>query len=198
VLLHLLLAAGVVFGINLLPAAGPPTWAVLVFFRYRYPEIPAPLLIVAGAVAAAAGRLLLALAFRAFGERLPAKRRESLQTLGRVVGESRAGLLSSFVVFAVAPLPSAQLFEAAGLARVKLWHLLGAFFVGRVVSYSIYVGAASAAHQSLDRIIRKGLFSPESIAIAAASVALLVAVVLIDWPSAIDRTRAWWAARATR
>jgi hypothetical protein len=40
-------------------------------------------------------------------------------------------------LFAAAPLPSAQLFEAAGLARVRLRHLVAAFFVGRLVSYSI-------------------------------------------------------------
>ena len=194
-LTHFLAAVSVVFGINLLPALGPPTWAVLVFFRYRYPEIPAPALIVGGAVAAAAGRLLLALAFRAFGSRLPRKRQESMQVLGHAIGESRMGLLASFALFAVAPLPSAQLFEAAGLARTRLDRLLAAFFVGRLVSYSIYVGAASAAHQSLTRLFTKGLFSPQAIATTLVGVALLVAVVVIDWPSVIDRMRGWWAAR---
>src|SRR5207245_1532945 len=111
---------------------------------------------------AASGRLLLALAFRSFGAKLPAKRQESLQVLGHAIGESRAGLVASFALFAVAPLPSAQLFEAAGLARVRLGRLLAAFFVGRLVSYSSYVGGASAAHQSLSRLFSKGLFSPEA------------------------------------
>jgi hypothetical protein len=198
VVLHLLLAVAVVFGINLLPALGPPTWAVLVFFRFRYPEVPAPALIVAGAVAAASGRLLLALVFRGFGTKLPAKRKESLQVLGHAIGESRTGLLASFALFAVAPLPSAQLFEAAGLARIGLGHLLAAFFLGRLVSYSIYVGGASAAHQSLSRLFSKGLFSPQAIATELGGGALLVAIVLIDWPSVIDKVRGWWAARRGR
>jgi hypothetical protein len=33
-----LLVVGSIFGINLLPAFGPPTWAVLVFFRGREPH----------------------------------------------------------------------------------------------------------------------------------------------------------------
>ena len=197
-LLHLLLVVAVVFGINLLPALGPPTWAVLVFFRFRYPEVPASALIVAGAFAAASGRLLLALAFRGFGAKLPAKRREGLQVLGHAIGESRAGLLASFALFAVAPLPSAQLFEAAGLARIRLGHLLAAFFLGRLVSYSIYVGGASTAHQSLSRLFSKGLFSPQAITTELVGVALLLAVVLIDWPSVIDKVRGWWSARRGR
>jgi hypothetical protein len=198
VVLQLLLVVAVVFGINLLPALGPPTWAVLVFFRFRYPEVPAPALIVAGAGAAASGRFLLALAFRRFGARLPAKRQESLQVLGHAIGESRAGLVASFALFAVAPLPSAQLFEAAGLAGTRLGHLLAAFFVGRLVSYSIYVGGASVGHQSLSRLFGRGLLSPEAIATELIGVALLLAVVLIDWPSVIDRARGWWATRRGR
>jgi uncharacterized membrane protein YdjX (TVP38/TMEM64 family) len=178
-----------------MPAFGPPTWAVLVFFRFRYPEIPAPALVVGGAIAASAGRLLLALAFRAFGTKLPPKRQESLQVLGHVFGERRGGLLASFALFATAPIPSAQMFEAAGLARVRLWPLLAAFLLGRLVSYSIYVGAALAAHDSLTHLFNKGLLSPEAIATQLVGIAVLLAIVFIDWPTVIDRARSWWAAR---
>ena len=194
-LARLLLAVAVVFGINLMPAFGPPTWAVLVFFRFRFPEVPASGLIVGGALAASAGRLLLALVFRAFGTKLPPKRQESLQVLGHALGEHRAGLLASFALFATAPLPSAQMFEAAGLARVRLRPLLAAFFLGRLVSYSIYLGAASAAHDSLSHLFDKGLFSPEAIATQLVGVAVLIAIVLIDWPAVIDKARGWWATR---
>jgi hypothetical protein len=60
---------------------------------------------------------------------------------------SRGGLIASFALFAVAPLPSAQLFEAVGLARVRLGGLFAAFFVGRLASYSIYVGGRVCGSQ---------------------------------------------------
>jgi uncharacterized membrane protein YdjX (TVP38/TMEM64 family) len=192
---YLALAVAVVFGVNLMPAFGPPTWAVLVFFRFHYPEVPAAALIAGGALAASAGRCLLALAFRAFGTRLPQKRRESLQVLGRTLGEHRAGLLASFALFVTAPLPSAQMFEAAGLARVRLRPLLGAFFLGRLVSYSLYVGAASAAHDSLRRLFDKGLFSPEAIVTQLSGIAVLIVIVFIDWARVVDTASGWWAAR---
>jgi hypothetical protein len=53
------IALGVVFGVNLLPAFGPPTWALLVFFSLDF-NLPAVPLIVGGAMAAASGRFLLA------------------------------------------------------------------------------------------------------------------------------------------
>jgi len=181
-----------------MPAFGPPTWAVLVFFRFRYPEIPAAALVVGGAVAASAGRLLLALAFRAIGTKLPSKRQESLQVLGHLLGERRGGLLASFALFATAPIPSAQMFEAAGLARVRLWPLLAAFLLGRLVSYSLYVGVASAAHKSLSHLFNKGLLSPQAIVTQLIGIAVLVAIIFIDWPAVIDKARGWWAARRGR
>lgn len=47
-------------------------------------------------------------------------------------------------LFALSPLPSAQLFVAAGLVDAPLVPLIAAFFAGRLVSYTIYVTAASS------------------------------------------------------
>ena len=55
----LAIALGCVFAINLLPAFGPPTWAVLVFFQVSGDLPPVPL-VLGGALAAASGRLGLA------------------------------------------------------------------------------------------------------------------------------------------
>ncbi len=52
-------ALAVIFAVNLLPAFGPPTWAVLVFFSLDF-DLPAVPLVLGGALAAAAGRLVLA------------------------------------------------------------------------------------------------------------------------------------------
>jgi hypothetical protein len=49
-----LLLAGVVFGVNLLPAFGPPTWAVLVFFGLQSDLTAIPLVPI-GALAATSG-----------------------------------------------------------------------------------------------------------------------------------------------
>lgn len=195
---HLLLVVAIVFGINLMPAFGPPTWAVLVYFRFRYGDIPVPALIVCGALAATAGRYVLALAFRAFGSKLPAERRESLEVLGRAIGSNRKGTIASFAFWVVSPIPSAQMFEAAGMARVSLKPIAAGFFVGRLVSYSIYVAGASAAHESLRHVFSKGLTSPQAIAVQVASIAALIIMVKVDWPSTIDRVRAWWAKRHGR
>jgi membrane protein YqaA with SNARE-associated domain len=193
---HLLVVAGVVVLVNLLPAFAPPTWAVLVYFRIT-DDLPIAATVAVGAFAAAAGRYGLALAFRRFGQRLPHKRRENLEALGTTLSSTR-GLLGSLALFALSPLPSNTLFEAAGLARVRLGPLVAAFCAGRLVSYSIYLAAASRVAGSVRDVIAQGATSPQAIAVGLLGVASLVAVVLIDWIDVIDRTRAWLAHRRGR
>lgn len=65
----LLAVIGIVFAINLLPAFGPPTWALLVFARFRWHDIPPAALIAVGALAATAGRLILAVGTDVHGGR---------------------------------------------------------------------------------------------------------------------------------
>ena len=182
----LVLVALVVFAINLLPAFGPPTWAVLVFLRLNLDVAAVPLVIV-GALAAASGRLTLGAGTRRLRSRLSAARVERLDALRAAITEHRAGTVAGLALFAVSPIPSAQLFVAAGVTGVRLLPLTAAFFSGRIVSYSIYVTAASAAEESLGPLLTDSLRSPASIALQLALLAALVALVRTDWTRLLHR-----------
>jgi membrane protein YqaA with SNARE-associated domain len=177
----------IVLGINLLPAFGPPTWAVLVFTRLHWHLNPFALVIL-GAVAAMTGRYLLARGARHFKDRLPDRMRDNLQDAQTLIERKRVGALALFGVFVVSPLPSAQLFLAAGLLDLPLGLLTLAFFLGRLVSYSIYVSAATLAEQQLGGVMRQIFGSPWSIAL---QILLLVGVCLlplVNWRRLLNRT----------
>ena len=179
---------GVVFAVNLMPVFGPPTWAVLVYFDFRY-GLPLPVLVLAGASASAAGRLLLATVFRQIGYRLPRKRRTDLEAIGATLTDERRGRWGVLALFLLSPLPSTQLFEAAGLApQVQLLPITAAFFCGRLVTYSIYVAGASAAATTLKSLLADGFASPWLIALQLLLLALLVAFVLTPWAKILGYT----------
>jgi len=165
----------IVFGINLLPAFGPPTWAVLVFTRLHWHLNPVALVLI-GAVAASAGRYVLALGARRFSGSLPQRMRTNLEDARSFLNNRPRSAIAVFCIFVVSPLPSAQLFLAAGLLDLNLVLFTFAFFVGRLVSYSIYVSAAVLADRQLGHVIDQLFGSPWSIAL---QVALLVAVCLL-------------------
>jgi uncharacterized membrane protein YdjX (TVP38/TMEM64 family) len=179
--LHYLVVFVVVLGVNLLPAFGPPTAAVLVLYRLQSDLHPV-VLVAVGAVAAALGRFALAHATRLVRHRLSSDRRESLDALAKSIERRRHASIIGLVLFALSPVPSAQLFEAAGLSGVKLPRLVLAFFAGRVVSYSLYVSGASAVKETdFGDVLRKSLTSPIGVGIQLLLLAGVVAVGRIDW-----------------
>jgi uncharacterized membrane protein YdjX (TVP38/TMEM64 family) len=188
--LELLAVIGIVFAINLLPAFAPPTWAVIVFLHFQWRDIPVPALIACSALAATAGRLVLAVGARKFGGHLSPERQASLHALGETLGKSKTGLVASLAVFAVSPLPSGQMFMAAGLADVPLLPLAGAFLIGRSVSYTLYVTVAAATEETIHRLLSQGLASPAAIALQIASLAAVILMIMVDWIKVIDWTRA--------
>ena len=141
-LAQFLLAIGVVFAINLLPAFGPPTWAVLVFFSLDF-GLPAVPLVLCGALAAASGRLVLAEGARRLRPRFSAERLAHIDRVQATAFANRQRTLAGLGLFALSPVPSGQLFVAAGLMTVPLLPLTAAFFAGRLVSYSIYIDGAA-------------------------------------------------------
>jgi uncharacterized membrane protein YdjX (TVP38/TMEM64 family) len=165
-LLDIAIVFAVVFAVNLLPAFGPPTWTVLVALKLGL-DVAAVPLVAAGALAAASGRWALAHGAWLLRGRMSDKRRASLEALRAAVFDRPAGAIAGLILFALSPIPSAQLFVAAGLTGMRLGPLVLAFFSGRVVSYSLYVGAATAA----------------------AMLAMLVVLLRVDWAAFLGRHR---------
>ena len=187
-MVDLLLAASIVLVVNLLPAFAPPTWAVLVALRLTW-GLPAIGLVLVGAVAATAGRVLLALAARRLGSHLSERRRASLQALADEAQARRGAAAGLLALFLLSPLPSGQLWTAAGLTGAPLRRLALAFMAGRLVSYSIYVAAASYARHSVRGALQGAFSSPLGIALQVLMLVGLVALVRVDWAALLARRR---------
>ena len=179
-ILDYLAVAGLVFAINLLPAFGPPTSAVLVSITLSVDLAPVPL-VACGALAAASGRYVLASGTRRLRPRLSKRRREHLEALEGRLTVHRSRTIAGLGLFALSPVPSGQLFVAAGLMRVPLLPLTVAFFCGRLVSYSIYVAGAAAIRESLGDAIVDGVRSPLGLAAQLLAVGALVLLLRVDW-----------------
>lgn len=178
-----------VFGVNLMPAFGPPTWTILVLYSLNsdMPTIP---LVLTGAVAAAAGRYLLATLFGIVGTRLSARSRDNLEAARQLVEQSRGKMLLALALFVISPLPSAQLFEAAGLMRVRLLPFTVAFFMGRLIAYFVYAGtAARIGETSIGQAFRDSMSEPIGIAVQLLLIAMLVALTRVDWTKWLSEPR---------
>lgn len=176
-----LILFAVVLAVNLMPAFGPPTWSILVLYGLNT-DLPVPATVLVGALAAATGRYLLARGFRLLGRRVPRRMRRNLAAAREAFERTRRAGIAALGLFALSPVPSAQLFEAAGLAGVRLLPFTLAFFAGRLVSYSIYAGTARTLREmTLGDAFLDGLTSVPGVALQVLMIAAVVALASLDW-----------------
>lgn len=171
---------GIVFGVNLLPAFGPPTWSILVYARLRWHLEPV-VLVALGAVAATLGRLVLARATRRLRTRFSARYRENLADLERRLTQRRRGLVAFVTLFVISPLPSAQLFSAAGLLDLRLVPLALGFCAGRLVTYSLYVTTAVVVESQLSSVLSNIWGEPWWIALQLVLLVGLTLLPTVPW-----------------
>ena len=176
-----LILFAIVFGVNLLPAFGPPSWSIIVLYGLNS-DLPVPAIVATGAVAAALGRFCLAHGTRHLRRWVSEKTRRNLEAARELLQKNKRRGVLALGLFALSPVPSAQLFEAAGLTGVRLLPFTLAFFAGRLVSYSIYAGSAKAIeHLTIADTFRDTLTSPLGIGLQVVMLAALVALAKVDW-----------------
>jgi uncharacterized membrane protein YdjX (TVP38/TMEM64 family) len=179
----------IVLGVNLMPAFAPPTWTILVLYSLNT-LMPTSALVLTGATAAALGRYILATAFRFIGSRLSIHSRENLEAAKELLKRSRGKTMLALAMFVISPLPSAQLFEAAGLMRVKLLPFTIAFFAGRLISYFVYASMASKIREtSTGDAFREAITDPVGVAAQLLVIGILVAMTRVNWRRWLSNSR---------
>jgi membrane protein YqaA with SNARE-associated domain len=179
----LLIAYAGVFVINVVPAFMPATWMVVAFFLivYRLPLWP---LCIGCAVAATGGRCVLTLISRRWGRKLlSAKQQANVTALGNWLnGKSGWRQMLAVLLYASGPIPSNQMFIAAGLSNVKIGPIAAGFFLGRMVSYPFFATTARGVNDRFGNIFIKEWKDPKFIVLELLSVAGVVIFARIDWP----------------
>ncbi|MFM9107327.1 MAG: hypothetical protein ACKOWF_11595 [Chloroflexota bacterium] len=177
---------------NLAPAFRPPPWAVLAGAHLQF-DLPTLPLAAVGAASSTAGRYLLAVGSREFGERfVPRHWEANLHALAQEFERHPTLGLPFLVLFMLGPVPSNHVFIAAGMSEARLPPLLALFAVSRFVSYLLWIEATSAVTGSLVSLLSPAAGGWAAALIQVAGIAVLIALMQVDWASLfrrLDRTR---------
>lgn len=183
-----LIAFGVALAMTITPLPLPPSWLVLAYIAVEL-DANAAGVVVAGALGAGAGRIGLACWVRALGPHLMTRgTRANVDYLAEHL-HGRRSILGVAALLAVSPPPAGALYTAAGLLRVNLAVIGAATVAGRLVTYGLGVGLASAAADEIaDRL--RGWVAPWAIALGLLGLALVLWLLgRIDWRSAFEGRR---------
>lgn len=180
-MVSLIYLVALVFVFNLAPAFAPPTWSVLVLFSLNT-DLPPALIVIAGAISAGTGRYSLARATGLLRNRIKGKSLKNLESAQMIFEEKSSRKILVLLLFIISPLPSAQLFEAAGLIGAQLLPLTLAFFSGRLVTYSFYVaGASELKAHGIGELITKEFTSIWAIVLQILMITGVVMLTRINW-----------------
>lgn len=185
----------IIFVLNSLPAFAPPTWMVLSAIGLSSPDRNPWLIALVAATAATAGRLVLAkLAYILVRQRwLSARTKENIDLVKDRLERQRAMTFGAVLAYTCSPLPSNSLFIAYGLTSLPLAPVAAAAFIGRFMTYSIWmVIAMDVAHKVVfDQGSVMAYFGGYFVLTQVFLLALVVLFVKLDW-------RAWFAGKTLR
>ncbi len=139
----------VILVINIVPLLMPPTWSVLAFF-YIKDHLDLLHTVILGAVFATIGRIILYWLSKKYFRKLLSKRsKQNYLDLGKYLNRKKHLTILGILTYAFFPIPSNQVFIAAGLASFDIKILATCFFLGRLISYSFWVSLTARLSSQL-------------------------------------------------
>ncbi|MEX2245821.1 MAG: hypothetical protein WEC75_03960 [Dehalococcoidia bacterium] len=168
------------FTINLVPAFMPSTWMVLAFFYIRY-DVPLLPLTVGGAVVSGLGRLVLAQASTRFKRRFMHAKADDLDELGGFLDEHRQYAGAVVFLYALSPLPTNNLFIAAGMAEVRIAWVLAGFWSARILADTFWVWTTNRAFDGLGDVFADTLRGPVGITLQVAGLLSVYLLYRLSW-----------------
>ena len=185
-----------IFALNVVPAFAPPTWMALSWIGFAHPQYNPFAVALVGALAATAGRVVLAKLSRIIIRQrfMSEASRTNIEVIKEAIEGHRALTVGTFLFFAFSPFASNFLFIAYGLTSSPMRLVAIPFFLGRFVSYSFFVYAAAEVSQRLgmNGAAAKNYFGIYFVASQILVIIALYVFTRIDWHHAIRKKRLRW------
>jgi len=178
---HYIILGLIVLAINIVPAFMPSTWMILSFFYVHYHLEFLPTIFI-GVILATIGRIILAVLAKDYIEPiLPKKEQENMINLGKIFSLNRNFTFLSILGYTFLPIPSNQLFIAAGLAKADLSLLALSFFIGRTISYSFWVNLSKNMNENIEGAFISHFSKKEMFLVEILGFVILYLISKINW-----------------
>lgn len=174
--------------VDTVPIFAPPAWILLVIFTVTFKLNPWVVVIV-GVTGSTIGRYILTRYIPRISSSMVNRREdENLRYLGKKLGQAKWSSAIFVFLYTLTPLSTTALFTAVAAARVKPWHILPPFFVGRLITDGVMVFSGKYATASVSDLFR-GQFSWKSVLILAAGLVVIGGFLFIDWRNLLEKRK---------
>lgn len=167
--------------VNVVPFGGPPTWAVLVFFVWKF-NLNTVLVILVGLIGSTIGRFILSkVAYKILAKVRFSQVDENLDLFSELINKNRRNILLFTILYCIFPTPTNWLFIPAGKEKRGLWLILLGHFIGRIVNYTYSVLLALRTIELVNEISNGNIFSVPNLIVQMFLLMFSVSLLFIDW-----------------
>ena len=174
--------------LDVVPFPFPPAFTIMIFLQIRF-DLNIWWVIVIGVAGSILGRYILTLYIpHLAGKIFKAAKNQDVQFLGKKMKEDGWRGQMVIVAYSLLPLPTTPLFLAAGMANIRAFYIIPAFFIGKFTSDAIAVNIGKYASENAESVLH-GAVSWKSITSLAIGILFLCALLFIDWRTLIQRKK---------
>jgi uncharacterized membrane protein YdjX (TVP38/TMEM64 family) len=172
--------------VDIVPFPLPPAFTIMVLLQIVF-KLNIWVVVIIGVAGSIAGRYILTLYIpKLSGKIFKAAKNEDVQYLGEKLKEKGWKSQAAILVYSLLPLPTTPLFIAGGMAKMKPYYIIPAFFVGKLVSDTVAVFMGRYAAENTEKLVH-GMVNWKSIVGLVLGLLLIGALLFIDWRTLLQK-----------
>lgn len=176
------------FLLDVVPLPLPPAFTLMVVLQIMF-GLDLWLVVVIGVVGSVAGRYTLAWYIpKVAGRIFKPEKNEDVQYLGQKLKEKGWKSHLAILTYSLLPMPTTPLFIAGGMAKMKPYYIIPAFFVGKFISDAAAVMMGEYAAQNMTELMH-GMTSWKFIVGFIITLLLIAALLFIDWRTLLQENK---------
>src|SRR2546430_12103595 len=166
--------------VDTIPIFAPPAWILFVIILVKFHLNPWVTLAV-GVTGSTIGRYILTRYIPKVSSSLVNRREDkNLRYIGSKLAQAKWSSAMFVFFYTLTPLSTTALFTAVAAARITSWHILSAFFVGRLITDGVLLFSGKYASANLGDVLH-GQANWKTLVTLIAGLIVIGGVVFVDW-----------------
>ncbi len=176
------------FLFDVVPFPLPPAFTLMVVLQIMY-KLNIWVVVIVGVAGSIAGRYTLAWYIPKISNKIfkPAKS-EDIEFLGKKLKDKGWKSHLAILIYSLLPLPTTPLFIAAGMAKMKPYYIIPAFFVGKFISDTASVMLGKYAAENISEMLNS-ITSWKFIVGFVLTLLMIAALLFIDWRTLLQHKK---------
>jgi membrane protein YqaA with SNARE-associated domain len=174
--------------VDTIPIFAPPAWILLVVLLVKFKLNPW-LTVIIGVTGSTIGRYILTRYIPKISASIVNRQEDAnLRYIGSKIGAAKWSSAIFVFFYTLTPLSTTALFTAVAMARIRPWHILVPFFLGRLITDGVLVFSGKYASGNLSGLLH-GEANWKTVITLIAGLLVIAAFLFLDWRQLLERKK---------